>query len=82
MDAFIINFVLKNEIFVLPEREKLRHSERRIRRKPRNGSWGEASYTENYIEKIRKSNDYIEEPNEGEKEKERWIFTRQSNMTL
>ena len=71
MGMEIWNFVLKNEIFVLPEREKLRHSERRLRRKPRNGSWGEASYTENYIEKIRNSNDYIKEPNEGKKKKKK-----------
>ena len=63
MDAFIINFVLKNEIFVILEREKSRQSERKIRMKPRKDSWGEANYTENYIEKIRNSNNYIEEPN-------------------
>ena len=63
MDAFIINFVLKNEIFVILEREKSRQCERKIRMKPRKDSWGEAKYTENYIEKIRNSNNYIEEPN-------------------
>ena len=65
MDALIINFKKGNSC--ITRKGKIEAKWKKDNNKAQKWQLGEAGYTESYIEKIRNSNDYIEEPNEENK---------------